>query len=258
VFTDRSLRSITEKGSGAVHTQTILNHSQQALQHLLDLIFPPLCSGCCKSGSILCHSCATQFTPIHPPICQRCNCPLTPDRNCPHCRYHTFGLTGLRVAYTYKDPLRTCIRSLKYQSNTRIASPLGSLLAKAYQASNIHADIIIPVPLHPKRLQQRGYNQAQLLAQACAQAIGIPLNSSLLLRSRETQAQALLRGQQRHSNVAAAFSCSSPTATKILEKRIVVIIDDVCTTGATLEACAAPLFAAGAREVWGLVLARPL
>jgi ComF family protein len=241
-----------------VDIHNILNDSQNILQYLLDLIFPPLCGGCRKSGSILCSSCATQFTPIHPPVCQCCNSPLTPGGNCPNCRYHRPALTGLRVAYNYKDPLRTCIRSLKYHGNTRIASPLGSLLAKTYQDSNIHADIIIPVPLSRKRLQERGYNQAQLLAQACAQATGVPLNTSLLQRRRETQAQAQLRGHERHSNVAAAFCCSSPIATKSLEKRRVVIVDDVCTTGATLEACATPLFAAGASEVWGLVLARPL
>jgi len=132
------------------------------------------------------------------------------------------------------------------------------LLAKAYQASNIHADLIIPVPLHPERLKQRGYNQAHLLAQVCAQAVGVPLNVSILQRRKETQVQVHLHHHERHSNVAGAFCCQSPIATKSLENRRIVIIDDVSTTGATLEACAAPLFAAGASEVWGLVLARPL
>ena len=234
--------------------QKILNYSQQ----FLDLIFPPQCGGCRRSGSVLCSSCATQFTPIHPPFCQHCNSPLTPHGNCQYCRYRRLTLTGLRVAYAYKDPLRACIHSLKYDGNIRLASPLGSLLAKTYGSSNIQADIIIPVPLHSERLVQRGYNQAHLLAKVCAQAVGVPLNISLLQRIRATQAQAQLPIQQRHSNVAEAFRCSSLIATKsLIKRRVVVIIDDVCTTGATLEACAAPLFAAGAKEVWGLVLARP-
>jgi ComF family protein len=132
------------------------------------------------------------------------------------------------------------------------------LLAKAYQNTPICADLIIPVPLHTERLRQRGYNQAHLLAQVCAQAVGIPLNTSLLQRRRATQAQVQLHGQERYSNVAEAFCCQSPIATKSLENRRIVIIDDVSTTGATLEACAAPLFVAGASEVWGLVLARPM
>jgi ComF family protein len=168
-------------------------------------------------------------------------------------------LSGLRVAYTYKDPLRTCIHSLKYGGNIRVASPLGLLLAKTYRASNIQADIIVPVPLHPERLRERGYNQATLLAKVCAQEVGVPLNTSLLQRTRATQAQVELRGYERYSNVVEAFRCLSHIATKgLLKRKVVVIIDDVCTTGATLEACAAPLFAAGASEVWGIVLARPL
>jgi ComF family protein len=162
------------------------------------------------------------------------------------------------VAYTFKDPLRTCIHSLKYQGNVRLALPLGLLLAKTYRVSKIRADIIMPVPLHPERQRERGYNQAHLLAKACAQAVGVPLITSILQRRRATQAQTQLHRHERYSNVAEAFCCSPPIATRSLGNRTVVIIDDVSTTGATLEACAAPLFAAGAREVWGLVLARPV
>jgi ComF family protein len=118
--------------------------------------------------------------------------------------------------------------------------------------------MIIPVPLHPQRQQERGYNQALFLARICAQTLGIPLNNSLLYRKRETQTQAQLLPHDRYTNVAGAFSCSlPPTATNGLVKCRIVIIDDVCTTGATLEACAAPLFNAGASKVWGLALARP-
>src|SRR5262249_38258738 len=145
-------------------------------------------------------------------------------------------LSGLRVAYNYKDPLRACIHSFKYDGNVRLAAPLGLLLAKVYRASNIQADMIIPVPLHPQRLQQRGYNHAHLLAKACSQAVGVPLNSSFLQRIRDTQAQVQLPVQERASNVAEAFRCSSTIATKsLLKRRVVIIIDDVCTTGATLE-----------------------
>ena len=239
--------------------QKILNHTQKKLQQLLDLIFPPQCGGCRRSGSVLCTSCTTQFIPIHPPYCPHCNSPYAPDRNCQRCSYHKPCLTGLRAPYAFKEPLRNCIHSLKFRGNTRLASPLGLLLAKAYRASNIQADIIIPVPLHSERQRERGYNQAHLLAKVCAQAVGVPLNTSILHRRRATQKQTQLAPHQRYSNVAEAFCCSSPIATKgLVERKVVVIIDDVSTTGATLEACAAPLFAAGASEVWGLVLAQRL
>jgi ComF family protein len=220
-----------------VNTHNVLDYSQNMLQRLLDFIFPPHCGGCKKSGSVLCSSCISQFIPQHG-------------------RYHRAGLTGLYWAYAYEAPLKTCIHSLKYHGNIRIALPLGLLLAKAYRANNIRADLIIPVPLYADRLKERGYNQAHLLAQTCAQAVGVPLNTSILQKRRETQVQAQLHRHERYSNVAGAFYCQSPIATKSLENRRIVIIDDVSTTGATLEACAAPLFAAGASEVWGLVLAQ--
>ena len=238
--------------------QKILHYKEQALPYLLDLIFPPQCGGCKRSGSVLCSSCATQFKLIDPPFCQHCHSLLAPTGNCQRCHFHKLRLSGLRVAYMYQDPLRTCIHNFKYNGNIRLASPLGLLLAKAYRASNIQADMIIPVPLYTDRLRQRGYNQAHLLAKVCAQATGVSLNTSVLERIRDTREQMRLQAYERYSNVAEAFCCSSSIATKSLVERRIVVIDDVCTTGATLEACAAPLFAAGASEVWGLVLARPM
>jgi ComF family protein len=221
-----------------VDTQKIGNYAQR----FLDLVFPPHCGGCKRNGSVLCASCASQFV-SYPSTYQ-------PDQR--------LRLNGLHAACVYQGPLRSCIYSLKYEGNVRLASPLGLLLAQTYHASNIQADMIIPVPLHPERQRERGYNQAHLLAKVCAQTVGVPLNTSFLKRIRDTQQQAGLSAHKRYSNVAEAFSCSSSIATKsLVKRRIIVIIDDVSTTGATLEACAAPLFAAGASEVRGLVLARP-
>jgi ComF family protein len=139
----------------------------------------------------------------------------------------------------------------------RLAEPLGLLLAHTYQAYNLRADIITPVPLHHTRQQERGFNQSRLLAQICTERLGIPLQDTLLIRSRPTMAQVHLPASQRQQNVAGAFHCSPTLSNGALRGRRLLLIDDVCTTGATLEACAAPLFAAGARTVWGLVLARP-
>jgi ComF family protein len=167
-------------------------------------------------------------------------------------------MSGLRIASLYQGPLRSCIHALKYQGNKRLAAPLGTILAQAYRLYGMQADLMIPVPLHKTREQERGFNQAQLLAEECARRLTIPLNLQLLERTRPTQVQAHLTASERQQNVAGAFECQPEAATKqLLERKIIVIVDDVCTTGATLEACAAPLFAAGARAVWGLVLARP-
>ena len=167
-------------------------------------------------------------------------------------------MSGLRAVSAYQEPLRACIHALKYNGNTRLAEPLGQLLVRAYTGYGLHADIILPVPLHSERQRQRGYNHASLLARVCSTQLGVPLYENILVRHRATLAQVDLNPKDRHQNVAGAFHCTPAFATGTLCGRRIVIIDDVCTTCATLEACAVPLFAAGAEMVWGLVLARPV
>ena len=225
---------------------------------LLDVLFPPQCGGCKRSGHVLCPSCIARIQPLPSPLCQHCSTPLSPNGACKTCYYHRLNLSGLRAVGTFQEPLRAAIHALKYNGNTRLAQPLGHLLAQAYITHNIQADIIVPVPLHSERERQRGYNHAHLLAQVCSSALGIPLHAQLLARQRATAAQVDLKLSDRRQNVAGAFVCSPAFATGALFKRKILIIDDVCTTGSTLEACAAPLFAAGAMSVWGLVLARPV
>jgi ComF family protein len=143
---------------------------------------------------------------------------------------------------------------LKYQGVIELADPLGKLLAQTYQRHHLQADIVLPVPLHPERQRQRGFNQATLLARACARQLGIPWDERLLIRRRATSSQVGLTASERRANVAAAFSL--PSSTRRIRERTILLIDDVSTTGATLEACARPLLDAGAQAVWGLVLAK--
>jgi ComF family protein len=135
---------------------------------------------------------------------------------------------------------------------------LGLLLAQAYTRYGMQADMLIPVPLHSERQQQRGYNHASLLATVCSGQLGVPVNDRVLVRHRATVAQVDLHPRERYQNVAGAFACATATAGGGVCGRRIVVIDDVSKTSATLEACAVPLFAAGAREIWGLVLARPM
>jgi ComF family protein len=241
-----------------LNINTFHQHIQSLSQHFLDTLFPPQCAGCKRGGHILCSSCIAQIQPLPPPLCQHCSTPLSPNGACKTCYYHRLNLSGLRAVGVFQEPLRSYIHALKYRGNTRLAQPLGNLLAQAYIMYAIQADMIVPVPLHSEREQQRGYNHACLLAQACSSALGIPLHTDLLIRQRATLAQVDLNPRDRHQNVAGAFVCTPAFATGALLKRRILIIDDVSTTGSTLEACAAPLFAAGAMTVWGLVLARPV
>jgi ComF family protein len=183
---------------------------------------------------------------------------LSPEGTCKYCQYHPLKLNGQRAVSLYQEPLRGSIHGLKYDGNTRLAEPLGLLLAQAYTRYGMRADMLIAVPLHSERQQQRGYNHAALLADVCSARLGVPLNSGVLVRQRATVAQIDLHPRERYQNVAGAFACASAPASGVIKGRSIVIVDAVSTTGATLEACAVPLFAAGAKEIWGLVLARPM
>ncbi|GHO95792.1 hypothetical protein KSF_058400 [Reticulibacter mediterranei] len=153
--------------------------------------------------------------------------------------------------------MRTCIHALKYEGRKQLAEPLGCLLAEAYTSYNLRTDIVLPVPLHTTRLQERGYNQSALLAAVCARQLGIVYRDDLIIRQRPTRPQVGLSLQERSRNVTGAFQSTCIFTTGAFAKRRILIIDDVCTTGSTIEACANALFAAGAHSIWGLVLARP-
>jgi ComF family protein len=225
------------------------------LQALLDTVFPPSCLCCKRSGAALCANCLSAIPMLVGPLCSYCGTPIVPSKMCSNCAGTGMKLHGLRVVSLYQEPLRSYIHALKYEGRTGLAEPLGTLLASTYLRSHIHADLIIPVPLHTQRLRARGYNQAQLLAEVCARRVQVDWNYQVLARVRATSAQVSLSHQERLKNVSQAFRCVQP---QIVHNRRVLLIDDVCTTGATLEACAVPLLQARAREVWGLVLARPM
>lgn len=229
---------------------------QGVAERALDLLFPPRCAACRKSGSVLCSACLRQCVPITSPICLRCGIPLPSPGWCRSCKFYPPGLSGLRAAYVYDGVIRSCIRALKYEGNRRVAAPLGALLARAYRDFDMPADMIVPVPLHSERERLRGFNHAQLLAEECAASVGVPLRDDVLMKPRATAAQVGLTASERIQNMAGAFCCLPPWNDGKLYGCSILLIDDVCTTRATLEACAEPLFAAGAASVWALVLAR--
>jgi ComF family protein len=239
-------------------SRVIWKQSRSVLQQFLDILFPVHCAGCQRTGQVLCPVCIAQIQPLPSPFCQLCGTPLSPEGTCKNCQYRSLKLNGQRALSLYQEPLRGCIHALKYDGNTRLAEPLGLLLAQAYRRYGMQADVLIPVPLHSERQRQRGFNHASLLAKVCSAHLGVQMNDSVLVRHRATVAQVDLHPSERYQNVAGAFACPSVAASAVLYGHRIVIIDDVSTTSATLEACATPLFAAGAKEIWGLVLARPL
>ena len=145
--------------------------------------------------------------------------------------------------------LRDGVHSLKYEDNTSAAAPLAALLARRIPRD--HIDAIVPVPLGPQRYAERGYNQAAMLADELARILSIPVHPTLLTRVRETRPQVGLTREERKENVANAFEASPAAAGKHW-----LVVDDVCTTGATLGACADALHAAGAGDVYAATVTR--
>lgn len=150
--------------------------------------------------------------------------------------------------------MREAIHRLKYDYVRDLAAPLAEMLSSFWQQTSLTADVVVPVPLHNRRLKERGYNQAELLALRFGRATGIPVAERALRRDRYTVSQTGLTARERRSNVDAAFSCAG---TDIAGKRV-LLIDDVCTTGATLEACSEAMKEARALSVWALTVARAI
>jgi len=218
----------------------------------LDLLFPPRCVGCGRVGAWLCADCLDQIPRVEPPFCTRCGDKATDDGLCARCQTSPLQIDCIRSAVYFEGTLRQAVHWLKYRGRTALAQPMGGLLAEYWMQHPMPADVVVPVPLHADRLRERGYNQAALLAREMAGRAGLAMDEQTLTRQRSTSPQTELDAKQRKQNVHDAFRCSGEG----LAGKQVLLIDDVCTTGATLEACAVALCAGGARSVQALTLAR--
>ena len=219
----------------------------------VDLVFPPQCGGCGKKGERFCPACLTSLTYLSQPLCAQCGYPLPRSGRCAMVHpASAAALTGIRSVVFFEGPVQHALHRLKYKRDMILADSLAHLLCEARQAFNLPAGVVIPVPLSAERLRERGYNQASLLARAFAELAGLPYRPSGAIRVRHTLSQVKLSAVERQENVAQAFD-AKPEA---VVGQTIILIDDVCTTGATLAACAVALRAAGAARVWGFTLAR--
>ncbi|MBI2918279.1 MAG: ComF family protein [Chloroflexi bacterium] len=219
----------------------------------MDLLFPPHCVGCGQEGSFLCPTCREASPRLLPPYCHACGVPLPTRGICPRCGEEPLALHGLRSPYLMDGAIRQAIHRLKYNNLKALAPELSALLADYLDTTPLPAQALVPVPLHPKRERERGYNQAALLARELGKRTGLPVVSGCLQRLRDSPPQARASSAaDRRQRVAGAFVCTNDSLRGVQ----VLLIDDVSTTGATLDACARTLRAAGAASVWGLTLAR--
>ncbi len=221
----------------------------------LDFLFPQWCVGCGQEGNFICYSCRQALPRITPPICPRCGRPQPSGILCPHCVGWQTEIDGMRSPFRFEGVIQQAIYQLKYKNIRALAQPLAKLLKDYLLTYPVPGEVLVPVPLHQKRLRERGYNQSGSLARELGKLINLPLVDNCLIRLRHTSPQARTSTvAERRSNVANAFTCRDNR----LQDKQVLLIDDVSTSGATLDACATALKTAGAASVWGLVLAREI
>jgi len=203
-------------------------------QGLLDFFYPNFCVACDRkiSGGIFCKECFSQIEPLTIPVSG-----------------------SLFAAVRYQKPMSTAIHRFKYRAETYLASHLSQFLIELslYYRLNERIDCVIPVPLYSSRQRERGFNQSELMARELAAKFSLPVYSRILIRVKNTPSQTTLSEKQRMANVARAFQVRKP---EIVKDRVCLLVDDVLTTGATLNVCRNTLLSAGASEVFGIALAR--
>ena len=218
----------------------------------LDLLFPQWCIGCGKEGAYICESCRRLLPLIKSPVCEMCGRPHSGGALCPGCIGGQAVIEGIRAPFLFDGVIRQAIHELKYRNLRALAIPLAELLYKYIADNPLPGEVLVPVPLHLKRYSERGYNQSSLLAKKLGKLSGLPVIDNCLVRRRHTLAQARSADvNERKSNVVDAFDCLDER----LKDKQVLLIDDVATSGATLNACARAVKSAGAASVWGLVIA---
>jgi len=189
------------------------------------------------------------------PLCPRCGKPQASGILCPVCVRVQAEVDGIRSPYRFEEVIRKAVHQLKYHNLKALSFCLAGLLADYLQLNPLPGEIIVPVPLHPRRLRERGYNQSSLLARGLGKIINLPVVEDCLVRVKETQPQVKTPNiEERRKNVIDAFMCRDE---KLRGKQI-ILIDDVCTSGATLESCGIALKNKGVISVWGLTLAREI
>jgi ComF family protein len=250
--------------------------SRAIANRVLARIFSPPCAAC--GGAVprpldgaVCDVCWASLPTFAPPLCVACGDPLLAWRSssanltrCPRCRRRPRPITRQAAVGPYEGTLRAIVHALKYDARLSVAAPLSRRMAGVGGAVLEAVDAVVPVPLHPMRRWTRGFNQAELLSSHLER----PLHR-LLTRVRATPPQVALPAAQRHRNVRGAFGLHHREVARLvsgkrragggmclLDGLVLVLIDDVATTGATLEACARVLLAAGAAEVRALTAAR--
>lgn len=229
------------------------------IMRILDIIFPKRCVGCGKIGKYFCDSCRATIRIIksNEPICPMCEKPAIEGFTHPRCQTR-YSLDGLTSFFHYNGPVRKAVKAIKYRMVSDLANefmhlvPANSLQSMIYDPRSI----LVPVPLHPKRLRDRGFNQAELLGKLLAAHLRVPMRTDILRRVKETVPQVEMKKRDaRLKNMEGVFELNIDALT---HRRIdtVLLFDDVFTTGATMRSAVNVLKRAGVKRVWAVTMVR--
>lgn len=226
---------------------------------LLDFLFPRRCLGCGNLGQYFCRDCTEDIKPIENQVCPVCEKPAIWGKTHPRCQTK-YSLDGLTSIFLYQGIIKKAIGKLKYRFVTDLAEELINLTCQYFDNYksyfiNHKSYILIPVPLHSRRLRWRGFNQAELLGKMLAKEFNWQILTDILTRHKYAKPQIKLRGKERKENIRGVFQIN-PNCKLLIVNSKFVLFDDVWTTGSTLRECGKVLKMAGAKEVWGLTLAR--
>lgn len=237
------------------------------IRHAVRFFLPADCAACgtpltSDPVPLFCTACWDTIAPLKLARCSQCDRPLpspvaltySPTHRCHHCTVRPPAYVKAWTLYPYLPPLQDAICLFKYHGKVSLAKPLGRLMLTALPAA-LDADLVIPVPLHTSRLREREFNQSLLLADQIAKHLHLPLSFTNLVRSVPSEPQSTLSRKERIKNLRQAFTVRHPEM--VTQKRI-LLIDDVFTTGTTVNECAKVLRKAGAEAVLVLTLARTI
>lgn len=229
-------------------------HPQEAyytINMILNLLFPRRCVSCNKIGRYICRNCREKISFLKFQICPICRCPSLNGLTHPRCRTG-FSLDGIYVPAHYSGPVKKALHLVKYRFVSDLIEELMDILLNNLPVFLIQFDYLVPVPLHPKREKDRGFNQSFLIASFLSKSLKVPVLSHLLLRKKYTAPQFGLKVKERNLNVKDVFQIHDPQ--KMRNKKI-ILIDDVATTFSTLKECTKVLKRNGASSVFAVVLA---
>ena len=235
--------------------QSTHTNSEFNIWSLLDWIFPPCCCNCNQIGYEICPQCFSEVLVLtNEKTCNVCGKVIQSGSICPDCLHEHPSFNQMKAWAAYQGITQTIIKQIKYEGKIGLIPYLKQHLANTLREWKLQVDFLVPVPLGKKRKRNRGFNQSELIARPLSKSLKIPIKPDALTRIRETRTQVGLHTNERKLNIKDAFHADP----SLCKDKSILLIDDIATTGATLNECAKTIKQAGANEVYCFTVARTM